>query len=223
VPDLPGTGRSQPVNRVQNLFDQVDALSYLLDAFQLERLHLVGHSMGGAMSLLLADAHPERIDRLILTSVSFFLTEQQKEIFRAIMKVFRVSMAFRFSWLVDVPLLSRMMAQRYFFRIPNDPSLLRQGFVDFLELDSSTAMACANDAADVAIPEAGARVQTPTLLIACRQDHVMPVENVDFTARTIPNCSVRWIDECGHMPMIEKQQEYLSLVREFFNLPNGEH
>jgi pimeloyl-ACP methyl ester carboxylesterase len=221
VPDLPGTGRSQPVRRTHNLFDQVAALAYVLDALDVQRVHVIGHSMGGAMALLLADAHPERIDRLILTSVSFFLTDEQKAIYHAIMKVFKIGMNFRFSWMADMPVLSRLMAQRYFYRIPSDTNLLRQGFIDYLELDAATAIACANDAAIPAIPEAGARVEAPTLLVACRQDQVMPVDNVEFTAQTIPNCEVRWLDKCGHMPMIEKPDAYFAIVRAFFNLPDG--
>jgi pimeloyl-ACP methyl ester carboxylesterase len=95
---------------------------------------------------------------------------------------------------------------------------LRQGLTEYLTLDYDTAVACANDASDPAIPAAGARVQVPTLLIACRQDEVMPVENVDYTMRVIPNSSVRWIEQCGHLPMVEKPAEYLALLREFLVL-----
>ena len=111
-----------------------------------------------------------------------------------------------------------MMANRYFYRVPKENPLVKQGFVDFLELDAATAVACAIDATSPAIEAAGANVQTPTLLIACRQDQVMPVANVDYTVGVIPNCKVSWIDKCGHLPMVEKPQEYLTIVRDFLEL-----
>jgi pimeloyl-ACP methyl ester carboxylesterase len=218
VPDLPGTGRSQPVKRAQNMYDQVRALRDLLDYLKLDRVQVVGHSMGSAMALLLAEAQPERIERLILTSLSFFVTESQQQIYRVFMGAFALTMLFRPSWLENVPAMWRMMAARYFHRIPDDEAVLRQGWSDYLRLDYGTAIACAKNAADSSIPKAGANVRAPTLLIACRQDQVMPVENVEYTARTIPNCEVVWIDQCGHMPMIEQPDIYHAHLRRFLVL-----
>lgn len=215
VPDLPGTGRSQPVARAQNMFDQVATLEAMLDAFDLDHLDVIGHSMGGAMALLLTDARPNRVRRLILTSLSFFLNDTQEQIYRAVMKAFSLTLPFRRTWLADLTPLSRMMARRYFYRLPDDPALLHRGFVDYLTLDAATARACADDAPTSAIPEAGSRIQVPTLLIACRQDQVMPVENVDYTVETIPNCQLRWIDKCGHLPMVEQPVIYLDIVEDF--------
>jgi pimeloyl-ACP methyl ester carboxylesterase len=222
VPDLPGTGRSRRVGWAQNLYDQVDALIELLDHLHLDRVQVVGHSMGSAMALLLADAQPKRVERLVLTSLSFFVTPAQEQIYRAIMGVFSLTMGFRPAWLGNVPAMWRVMAMRYFHRLPDDVALLRQGWVDYLQLDKGTATACANNAPDAAIPQAGARVRVPVLLIACRQDQVMPPENVAFTARTIPDCDVRWIEECGHMPMIEQPDTYMALLRAFLTLECGE-
>lgn len=218
VPDLPGTGRSQPVRAAQDMFDQVATLGALLDELGLERVQVVGHSMGGAMALLLTDAQPDRVTRLVLTSLSFFVSEREQQIFRTVMSAFRLTMSFRPAWLAEVPGLPGLIAQRYFYRVPDDPALLRQGLQDYLELDAGTAAACAGDAPDSAIPAAGARIRVPTLLVVCRQDQVMPPQNVDYTARMIPGCEVVWIDRCGHMPMVEKPARYLEIVQEFLTL-----
>jgi pimeloyl-ACP methyl ester carboxylesterase len=169
-----------------------------------------------------ADAIPQRIDRVVLTSTCFFLTEDQEKIYESVMKFIHLVMHFRAPWMADLPLLPRMMARRYFHHIPGDRQLLKQGLRDYLELDYATAIASSNEATSKAIPEAGARLQAPALLIACRQDQVMPVENVDYTAETIPNCTVRWMDQCGHMPMVEKPTEYLGHLRDFLRLNGGE-
>jgi pimeloyl-ACP methyl ester carboxylesterase len=218
VPDLPGTGRSMPVVGALNLYEQVSALTWLVDELRLERLYVVGHSMGSAMSILLTDARPNRVERLVLTSMCFFTDESQKQIHKTVMGITYVAMHFRPSWLAEIPFLARMAASRYFYKLPDNPDLLHQGFLDYLHLDRETAIISAEDARDDTIPEAGARLKVPTLLVACRQDWVMPVSNVDYTASVIPDCQVRWIEECGHMPMIEKPGEYLAILQEFLDL-----
>jgi pimeloyl-ACP methyl ester carboxylesterase len=111
-----------------------------------------------------------------------------------------------------------MMAQQYFYRVPKGNPMLKRGLLDYLELDAATAIACAHDATDDAIPRSGANVHVPVRLIACRQDQMMPLENVDYTLDIIPDCDVRWIEECGHLPMVEKPDEYNGLLRDFLHL-----
>lgn len=218
VPDLPGTGRSQPVQPAQDMFDQVATLKYLLDSFKLDKVQVIGHSMGAAMALLLADLAPERIERIVLTSLCFFVNEKQAEVYTAIMNFFQLAMRFRSDWMVNLPGLPQMMALRYFYHLPSNDTLLRQGLLDYLQLDFDTAVACANNATDLRIEAAGARVNVPTILVACRQDQVMPLENVEYTAKRIPDCRVRWIDKCGHLPMVEKPAQYMAILNNFLEL-----
>jgi pimeloyl-ACP methyl ester carboxylesterase len=218
VPDLPGTGRSLPVSSPQNMFDQVQTLKHIVTTLQLEKVQIVGHSMGAAMTLLLAEQISERVERMVLTSMCFFMTPKQAEIYTGIMKVVRLMMRVRFKQMADIPGLSQMMALRYFYRVPNDPPVLRQGFLDYLTLDFETAAACAKNATDPRIEAAGSKVSVPTLLIACRQDQVMPVENVNYSVSVIPNCQLRWIEECGHLPMVEKADEYMEILNSFLQV-----
>ena len=43
-----------------------DDLLHFADALELERFHLIGHSMGGTTSILFAERWPRRVDRLVL-------------------------------------------------------------------------------------------------------------------------------------------------------------
>jgi pimeloyl-ACP methyl ester carboxylesterase len=68
--DLPGFGDSdKPLGPYDARF-MAERVHAALDALELDRTHLLGHSMGGRVALEVAFDHPRRIDRLILMTPS---------------------------------------------------------------------------------------------------------------------------------------------------------
>ncbi len=67
VPDLPGYGgSSKGVNSEDPFGDLAAAMLALLDALGIDRVHVVGNSLGGACALRMALEQPGRVDRLVL-------------------------------------------------------------------------------------------------------------------------------------------------------------
>ena len=69
VPDRPGCGLSDMINYNDvPSFRQhvVDCVTQLLDNLKLDKVALIGNSMGGYWSLLFALAHPERVSKIVL-------------------------------------------------------------------------------------------------------------------------------------------------------------
>ena len=69
APDLRGHGRSERTGDYSVELMAADVLGFL-DALRLDRVDLIGHSMGGLVGYLLAGDHPERVRRLILEDVA---------------------------------------------------------------------------------------------------------------------------------------------------------
>ena len=69
APDLRGHGRSDRPGDYSVELMEADVLGFL-DALQLDRVDLIGHSMGGLVGYLLAGDHPGRVRRLILEDVA---------------------------------------------------------------------------------------------------------------------------------------------------------
>lgn len=65
--DHRGVGRSTPDKVVLGAEHMADDLIALMDALELERAHLVGHSTGGAIGQHIALKRPELLDRLVLS------------------------------------------------------------------------------------------------------------------------------------------------------------
>jgi pimeloyl-ACP methyl ester carboxylesterase len=68
VPDLPGYGKSERWGYTLGIPALALALVEILDGLELEKVVLVGNSMGCPISLEVAHIAPERVDRIVLVS-----------------------------------------------------------------------------------------------------------------------------------------------------------
>ena len=69
--DLPGFGDSgKPLGAPYDPTFFADSVVSLLDALDLDRVHVLGHSLGGRAALEIALEHPERIEGLVLAAPS---------------------------------------------------------------------------------------------------------------------------------------------------------
>ena len=66
APDLRGRGRSSQLPGPTGLHEHGDDLVALLDHLGLETVVVAGHSMGALASVVFADDHPDRVERLVL-------------------------------------------------------------------------------------------------------------------------------------------------------------
>ncbi|MEU6668453.1 alpha/beta hydrolase [Streptomyces sp. NPDC046727] len=69
--DLPGHGTSdRPQDFGYTLEDHADAVAVALDAAGVTGAELIGHSMGGAVAVVLAHRRPDLVSRLVLTEAN---------------------------------------------------------------------------------------------------------------------------------------------------------
>lgn len=66
APDLRGRGRSNELSGPAGLSAHADDVVAVLDALGVDSLPVIGHSMGGFVSVVLAHRHPDRITRVVL-------------------------------------------------------------------------------------------------------------------------------------------------------------
>jgi pimeloyl-ACP methyl ester carboxylesterase len=77
--DLPGHGQSEIIAEVQTMELMAEEVKKVLDDQNLEKVHLLGHSMGGYISLGFAEKYPEYLKSLTLFFSSYLADDDEKK------------------------------------------------------------------------------------------------------------------------------------------------
>ncbi|SEW48844.1 Pimeloyl-ACP methyl ester carboxylesterase [Chryseobacterium wanjuense] len=77
--DLPGHGQSEILAEVQTMELMAEEVKKVLDDQNLKKVHLLGHSMGGYISLGFAEKHPEYLKSLTLFFSSYLPDDAEKK------------------------------------------------------------------------------------------------------------------------------------------------
>ena len=108
--DMPGWGKSAPVNEPLRGEKAVAAARAILDGLQVGKAVLMGKSWGGGVALNLALAHPARVSKLILTAPAFS---------GAMTGLRQLTQPVLMAWAEDDPVIPIRYASQYQNVIPN--------------------------------------------------------------------------------------------------------
>jgi len=78
APDLPGHGRSQITEEVQTMDSMAEQIKHLLDNLNIKRCFMVGHSMGGYVTLAFLEKYPGMLEGVSLFHSSPFADTNEK-------------------------------------------------------------------------------------------------------------------------------------------------
>jgi len=202
--DLPGHGGS-----VKQL-DRADAESlagiadHALHALGIERLHLVGHSMGGGIAISFALRRPERVATLSLISSASLGPEINAAFIDGFVRAARRREAIEALNLLihDPALVSRTMIEdvlRY-KRLDGVPEALAAFAEEWFpggrqRVDLSGALL---------------GLKLPVQIIWGREDRIIPVAHAEALASRLP---VHILEQTGHLPHMEKAGEVNRLIK----------
>lgn len=79
IPDLAGSGLSDFNTDIFSMDDHADVMGYILDDLELKAATVIGHSMGGYISLAFAERYPERVNALGLFHSSGYADSEEKK------------------------------------------------------------------------------------------------------------------------------------------------
>jgi pimeloyl-ACP methyl ester carboxylesterase len=196
--DLPGHGKSGGKGR-SSVDGYAEVVRGFLDALNVERAVITGHSMGGAIAQQFALSYPVRTAGLILVATGAKL-RVAPQILNGILTHTEATLDLvtRFAW---GPNASEPMVQ-----------LGRAQMAETRpEVTAGDYAAC--DAFDVR--ERLGQITAPTLVIGGTADQMTPFKYAEFLAEKIPGARLAKIEGAGHMVMLEQPEQVARHVAQF--------
>jgi pyruvate dehydrogenase E2 component (dihydrolipoamide acetyltransferase) len=202
--DLPGHGQSDVKLPGTALADLARFVAAFLDRLDVERVHVVGHSMGAAIGAQMALDHPARVASLAMIDAAGLGTEIDDGYTSGFAQA-----------------ASRRELKAVVERLFADPSLVsRQLLDDLLKYKRVDGVAEVLAALNEALFAGGRQAETPGLRRAGRdvpvlvvwgaQDRIIPAAHARDAP---PGATVEVIEGAGHMAMMEKAGEVNALLK----------
>ncbi|HQW81663.1 MAG TPA: alpha/beta fold hydrolase [Pseudomonadota bacterium] len=204
VPDLPGFGDSPtPADRDFRVATQAERLHALLTALNITQFDLVGHSMGGYIAGRYASVHPQQVRTLAFIDAAgvpfeanaFLLALERGE------NPYKVTTRDEFD-----AFLGKVFKHRPFL-----PRPVQDVYADrvIARADDWTIAMNALKAPDqrFGLVDVLPILDMPSLVLWCRDDQVLDVSSIKTFAAGLPNERVLILDDCGHMPIMERPRD----------------
>ena len=221
--DLPGFGESDRPSPSAFAYDAAafaDVVDGVMGALGLVRADVLGHSMGGGVAITLAARHPERVQRLVAVAGALYpITELTPMARLALLPVVGATLA-RFG------LTRGGFARACREQSVRDGRCLDDEWVDYYWArlkraggqDASHACLTVMSSAAENNGDPG-RVRAPTLLVWGDEDRLIPLAHGRRLARAIAGARLEIVPASGHMPFIERPDEFLRVVHPFLAAP----
>jgi 4,5:9,10-diseco-3-hydroxy-5,9,17-trioxoandrosta-1(10),2-diene-4-oate hydrolase len=217
--DQPGFGRSAKPAITGNYFTfAADAVAGLLDQLGIDRVHLVGNSLGGGTAVRFALRFPERADRLVLMAPGGLGLNVFAQPTEGVQRLIEFAAP---------PGPSREKMAAFLRTLVFDQRLVTDELVDeryaaASDPDAIAAMASLGASFyDPAYAEDGMlwreahRLRRPVLLIWGREDRVNPLDGALVALKLIRRAQLHVFGGCGHWAQLEKFDEFNRLAIRF--------
>lgn len=208
--DFWGFGDSEGRLNTYQVIDFVDLVSQFMDQLGIDQVPLVGHSMGGTVSLLTAIREPERVEKVVVIgspiqgkSLSFPLRLAGRrwvaEFLFSNFGLFRKTLKMAAPLICKKPDFPELM----------DHDLSKTNLESFLLSIESLKMIDLRP--DLHI------IKKSVLGLYGKHDNIVSPDQYKTLQKGIPHAQIELFAQAGHFLMLEEPKLFINLVHEFIN------
>ena len=218
--DLPGMGQSIPAAGFKYDPDSlVDSVIEFLDHKNLERVNIIGNSLGGSLALILALRHPARVLKLVPVDPACYRNSRHR----------LYSTVARNAWAAGFlkPLIGPWIFRVGLWRSYHDQSKVTEALIsekaqvfrrsDWVDNLINLGGSYFSQAFDDSTGQYGS-IGAPTLLMWGATDRLIdPAKYAQRLHQDMPGSNLVVIEKAGHLPHQEQPRVFNELVIDFLN------
>lgn len=209
IPDLPGFGQSGPLVGEFQVSDVADYFYQWLTSLEKGKVTVIGHSLGGYITLELAKRHPQVLQAIgLFHSTALPDPEEKKATRNKVIEFVRENGVELFADSFVPQLFYAANRDRLANEVKNAVNIAAQTPPDTL-IQYTRAMRDRADRTDVLASG------LPVLFIAGSQDLSVPIERSEQQIPMIKDGEAYVLKNTAHMGMFEAYDETLGMVRQF--------
>lgn len=218
--DLPGFARSSKGNKLYSPANFAALVDWIIKKYTQGPIVLIGHSLGGSISLYYAGTHPENLERLIIVDAAGILYRS------AFVKNFINVKPNKLLDIIDIP--ASVVNN---FIISNldrmDKELTPENVDESLKSDFLSKILYGGDPAKIAgtillhtdFSKIIDKITVPTLIVWGEKDPVSPLRTGRLLDWMISESDLRIMPELGHSPMAESPDDFNKMIMDWLSAP----
>lgn len=218
APDLLGHGRSDKPRADYSVAAYANGMRDLLSVLDIDKVTVIGHSLGGAVAMQFAYQYPQFVERLVLVSTSGITSDVHPllrvlsaPVVNNVLRVARLPGAHAVATAAgkaighDSPDVLRIVG-----RLPE-----RTSYLAFLS--ALRAVVDWRGQSMTLLDRSYLNDRLPVQIVWGAKDSVFPVSHAHFAHAAMPGSRVDVFNDAGHYPFRDDPLEFLSVVERFID------
>ena len=206
VPALPGYGRSTRPDWIMGVHDLAAWVTWFARDIDLRTpVNVIGCSLGGWVAAEIATVAPQFFNKMVLVG-AMGIKPEQGEIFDYFLESGLTGLRRAFHRPEQSSAFMRYWGNEW---TPEETDLVEQ------HREMTCRIAWKPYMHSLTLRHLLPGVSTPTLLLWGGEDAITPINSGEIYQRAIPRSRLVVIENCGHMPEMEKPTEFAGLIENF--------
>lgn len=209
--DLRGHGASERATGAHTLTKHVADLKGLLAALSIQRVVLVGLSLGGMIAMELAASNPEMVSALALLDTTAAFPQATRDLFFELAS----SASFNGMGAITDKFMQLSFSPRFIEQNPKMVATIRKGM---LASDAASIAAAARMVAKIDLRQRLAAIHCPTAVLVGEQDQLAPPDLAQELVTGIKDAQLHVIPESGHASPVEQPQDVTTILAQLIKM-----
>lgn len=200
--DFPGFGKSTPPGQPWGVEEYMKVTYDFIKTLGLAKTHIIAHSFGGRVAILLSALHPEVVDKMVLVDSAGLISKRSISYY---LKVYKFKLLKKlYMWFCpgknEKEKLERFY-EKYGSKDYREAGNLRGTFVKVVNQDLRKYLP---------------NIKSPTLLIWGEKDKDTPLDFAKIMEKEIPDAGLVVFKGAGHFSYLDRLADFNIIVSRFF-------